>query len=304
MTDSLISIILPTYNRASVIKRAVMSILDQAYTDFELLIIDDGSIDDTADVVGGINDERIRYIKNDTNQGQTIARNIGLKEVSGKYIAFLDSDDEWDKNYLKRQQSILKQQSNEYGLVYCKCKRMNGDSVSFIPKELIREDEVKSRLLAENFMTLQGVLLKKGYLDKCGLLDEEMPALEDWDFFIRLADICKFKYNDEVLVTMHASIDGANNNITNRIKAREHILGKYKSDMKAYHQVLNNHYYILTMENVFIGNKQKAIEFFKKYLELSQKRPADYFALFLLRLNINLAKLYFKLNIRMRNIFK
>jgi len=303
-TKPLVSIILPTYNRAQVIERAVKSILSQTYSNFELFIIDDGSIDNTVDIISSFKDERINCIKSKDNSGQVVARNMGLKQIKGKYIAFLDSDDEWYKNYLKRQIDVLSGLDDDYGLVYCKCRRLAGNNISYIPSRVIREEEVKFELLGENFTTLQGVLLKGRCLDKCGYLDENMPALEDWDFFIRLSNICKFRYNDEVLVTMQASIDGANDNIAHRIKSREYILKKHSESLRVHPDVLANHYYTLATEYAFLKDKANVIKYSEKVLNLKSKGLNSSLILFLAKLNINLCVLFIKLQIKMRNLFK
>ncbi|MCK5306495.1 MAG: glycosyltransferase [Candidatus Omnitrophica bacterium] len=302
--NALVSIIIPTYNRARIIKRAVKSVLEQTYTNFELIIIDDGSTDNTAEIINSYKDERVIYIKNNKNSGQTIARNIGLKKAKGEYIAFLDSDDEWHIDYLEKQVAVLNELSDEYGLVYCKCKRLVNNKASFIPSRIIKEEDIKVEWLKENFTTLQAVLLKRQYLKECGYLDERMTAIEDWDFFIRLSNICKFKYNDEILVTMHASADGANDNITNRIMAREYILEKNKDVLKIYPEVLANHFYILAIEYAFLKDRENIIKCAKKALELKPKNKIYHSMLFLVNINVNLLVLYLKLQIKLKNLFK
>jgi len=90
-----ISVIIPTYNRANFIDVAIKSVLNQSYQDFEIIIVDDGSTDNTEEIVKNFNDFRINYFFHKFNQGISAARNTGIKACQGKYIAFLDSDDEW-----------------------------------------------------------------------------------------------------------------------------------------------------------------------------------------------------------------
>jgi len=97
MTDKsvTVSVIIPTYNRAHLVGRAIRSVLNQTYQDFEIIVVDDCSTDNTEEIVKGFNDHRIRYMRHDRNRGGSAARNTGIKASQGKYIAFLDSDDEW-----------------------------------------------------------------------------------------------------------------------------------------------------------------------------------------------------------------
>ena len=98
-----VSIILPTYNRAALLPRSIESVLGQTYGDFELIVVDDGSQDDSAAVVARFADKRIHYLRLARNGGVSAARNAGLAEAAGKYIAFQDSDDEWMAEKLERQ---------------------------------------------------------------------------------------------------------------------------------------------------------------------------------------------------------
>lgn len=113
-----VSIIIPTYNRSQLIARAVKSVLNQTYQNFELIIIDDGSTDNTRELVTSFNDERIRYIRHEENKGEAAARNTGLKAARCDYIAYQDSDDEWLPEKLARQIELLQDASPEVGVIY------------------------------------------------------------------------------------------------------------------------------------------------------------------------------------------
>ena len=97
----IVSIIIPTFNRSNLISRSVKSVLNQTMVDFELIIVDDGSKDNTDKIIGSFKDERIRYFKQEINKGQNAALNFGVVKSNGKYVAFLDSDDEWMPEFLE-----------------------------------------------------------------------------------------------------------------------------------------------------------------------------------------------------------
>jgi len=114
-----VSVIIPAYNQANFIGKAIESVLRQTYQDFEIIVIDDGSTDNTEEITRGFKDKRVKYIKKyKKNRGISVARNIGIKTARGKYIALLDSDDEWLPEKLDKQINILQSESPEVGVVY------------------------------------------------------------------------------------------------------------------------------------------------------------------------------------------
>lgn len=113
-----VSIIIPTYNRRQSIGRFIKSVLNQTYRDFELIIVDDGSTDNTRELVAGFNNERIRYVRHEENKGEAAARNTGIKAARGEYIASHDSDDEWLHEKLAKQIRAFENCSPEIGVVY------------------------------------------------------------------------------------------------------------------------------------------------------------------------------------------
>lgn len=112
----LVSVIMPSYNTAKYIKQSIQSVIDQTYTNWELIIVDDCSTDNTDEIVKSIDDDRIIYLKNEKNSGAAVSRNRALKEAKGKWIAFLDSDDLWLPEKLEKQLHFMK--SNGYAFSY------------------------------------------------------------------------------------------------------------------------------------------------------------------------------------------
>ena len=113
-----VSVIIPTHNRASLLLRAIKSVLAQSFTDFELLIVDDGSSDDTPTVVAGLSDPRIRSFRHSRSRGSAASRNTGIANAVGEYLAFLDDDDEFLPTKLEEQVQALEEASGDVGMVY------------------------------------------------------------------------------------------------------------------------------------------------------------------------------------------
>ena len=116
MEKGLVSIIMPSYNTAPYIRETIQSVLDQTYQNWELIIVDDCSTDNTDEVVASIQDDRIRYLKNEKNSGAAVSRNRALREAKGRWIAFLDSDDLWISEKLEKQISFM--EKNGYSFTY------------------------------------------------------------------------------------------------------------------------------------------------------------------------------------------
>ena len=184
----MVSIIMPTYNRANLILRSVKSVLKQTYDNFELIIIDDGSTDQTETIISSLNEGRIRYLKSETNQGACHARNRGIASAKGEYIAFLDSDNVWDKSYLDSRLSLLEKASKDVGGVFGYTKVMHHHKmVCTVPLEEIGKKIKNSKsnlplirfMLFDNIIDTNTILLKRECVGKVSGFDEKLRRLQD-----------------------------------------------------------------------------------------------------------------------------
>lgn len=224
----MISVIIPTYNRSELIKRAIFSVLNQTYTDFEVIVVDDCSVDDTEKLVVSINDGRIRYIKLETKSGAPAARNVGIKLSKRPYISLLDSDDEYLPNKLELQINKIKELPENVGIVYC------GYFILYEPDEIYtkvaprHKGNLYNRLLRHNCMGSPTPLIKRECFDTCGLFDESLPSSQDWDMWIRISEKYHFDYIDEPLANVYTHGNQISTNINNKIISRERLFEKYK----------------------------------------------------------------------------
>lgn len=236
-----ISIILPTYNRAYIIEKAIQSVLKQTYQDFEIIIIDDGSKDDTEKIIRGFKekDNRIKYISFDANKGAAAARNAGIKMSKGEYITFQDSDDEWVIDKLEKQMKVI-ETSSENIVVYCGFWRIDGDEKIYIPdiNILNREGNINKELLKGNFVDTPSILLPKKNLEKVGMFDENLSRLQDWDLAIRLSKYYEFKLIDEPLYISYVLSDSISANYEALIIAMQIILAKYQGEIYNDHKII------------------------------------------------------------------
>ncbi|MFC1843870.1 glycosyltransferase family 2 protein [Thermodesulfobacteriota bacterium] len=201
-----ISIIIPLYNRSKTIGTCLDSILNQTYQNFEIIVVDDCSSDSSVDTVRSFNDKRIRLIALNANSGAQAARNKGIKESSNDWIAFQDSDDEWDSQKLEYQVRALSTVNfDPMTVVYTDCWRhdhLTGqNSIWNLPH--INGKNVIAKALTSPGPMFQGILTSKSALEKIGLLDEKVPSYQEWDTSIRLAKTCQFIHRKEPLFTYH-----------------------------------------------------------------------------------------------------
>ena len=182
----LVSILMLTYNRASFIGEAITSVLAQTYTNFEVIIIDDGSTDDTPEVVNSFNDPRIRYIKNDTNQGLIVRRKESLACAKGKYVAVIDSDDLWcSRDKLKKQVEVLDKNSN-CAIVGTFITIINKDGKEMTSaKYNIADANIRNNILIRNQFAHSSVLMRKTMLDKTAGY-YSLAVAEDFELFLQL----------------------------------------------------------------------------------------------------------------------
>jgi glycosyltransferase involved in cell wall biosynthesis len=190
MTDRrrpLISVVVPAFNRANTLPRAISSVFSQTFDEWELIIIDDGSRDETQQLVSGIRDPRVRYLRHECNRGPSAARNTGIRAAQGTYIAFLDSDDEWSPEKLALDLHVFNSR-DAVGLVYSGvCYRdPRGRVVRDTPSI---QGRVYAQLLAHDFIgCCSRVALRKTVLDLVGSFDERIINEEDWDLWVRITE--------------------------------------------------------------------------------------------------------------------
>ena len=201
----MISVIIPTYNRVEKMLRSLQSVMNQSYKDLEIIVVDDGSTDNTEEVINTITDKRVRYIKHKTNMGGGAARNTGINNAHGEYIAFQDSDDVWYENKLEVELDCLL--SNNADIVFCKMNRIvDGKSVKIIP-EIYSEGFLKKGSNVHGIGT-PTLFAKRDVFFK-NQFDEKLPRYQDLELLIRLSNKCKIYCCDKVL--MDTYFDGSTN---------------------------------------------------------------------------------------------
>jgi glycosyltransferase involved in cell wall biosynthesis len=226
-----VSIVLPTYNRAATLGRAVESVLTQSYSDFELIIVDDGSSDETKAVVAKYQDKRVRYVFQE-NGGAGVARNNGVRLARAPYVAFQDSDDEWLPDKLNAQMNILSASRGRKDVLYSDMLQIRGRGSACI---LGAPEVVRGRLIAPHtgdYQTfgigIQASVIRRSKLISIGGFDNRLPRFIDLDLFSRLAYCCEFYHMGIPLVKYYES-DGITRSFLALATARGYLLRKNES---------------------------------------------------------------------------
>lgn len=225
----MISVIIPSYNREKTIVKSVKSVLQQTYEDIEVIVVDDGSVDDTKSVIKEIDDKRLKYVYQE-NSGACAARNLGIDLAKGDYIAFQDSDDEWLPSKLELQIEAL--QAKNADIVFCGIKK-----IYLSGKEQIIPDNEESgfcsqeKLLYESIASTQTIIGKAESIKNIKF-DESMPRMQDYDFIIRASEKYKVYLLNEALVNVYEQLDSitaSKKQYKKRLDITKQLLKKYET---------------------------------------------------------------------------
>jgi glycosyltransferase involved in cell wall biosynthesis len=199
-----VSVVIPTYNRARFIGRAVRSVLDQTFQDFEVIVVDDGSIDDTEGEVTRLRDSRLRFLRHQQNRGAQAARNTGIGAATARYVGFLDSDDTWAPDKLARQLDLFARSPGTVGVVHGRCVVRRDDDT---PAEELTVPPLRGNvypaLLHAPGPPFPTILARRECLEAVGRLNEAIVAYQEWDTAIRLAARFQFEWIPLVLATYY-----------------------------------------------------------------------------------------------------
>ena len=221
-----ISVIIPTYNRYEVLKRALNSVYIQTYKPKEVIVVDDGSSDATSSIIKEFPSVKYFYKK---NGGVSSARNFGIKKATYDWIAFLDSDDQWHKDKLQ-EQMLFHQQNLDILISYTNERWIRDNKEVNLPKKYQKVGgDIFSKCLSHCIIAPSATLIHKGLFDKVGAFDESLEICEDYDLYLRVALKYKIGLVDKKLITKYGGdIDQLSTKFWGmdrfRVKALENLL--------------------------------------------------------------------------------
>lgn len=224
----LVSVLVATYNYGEFISVALDSIFLQGYGNIETIVIDDGSIDNTKEIVAHFCDPSLYYVYQ-ANQGQPKAKNRAIFESHGDFIAFLDADDIWMPTKLEKQLALF--DDPEVGVVYSRRLWIDADGIEVSGNEReLRRGWILDHIFVDNFICFSSCVIRRSYLEQVGYFDESIPMGIDYDLWIRLARVCKFDFVDEPLVKYRTGHSNLSKNTMKRYECAQKIMRKNLSN--------------------------------------------------------------------------
>jgi len=265
--NPLVSVVIPTYNRADKIHMSLESVLGQTYENLEVIVVDDGSTDNTEEVIKSYDDPRIRYIEHEVNQGATAARNTGIKAALGEFVAFQDSDDKWHPKKIEKQLDAYMNSPKDHKVIYTKvCGNLTSGGKIYVPEKWAtpRDGNIHDTLRKGSCVSTVGIFTKKSCLEKVGYFDEKFPRLQDWELAFRLSKFYNFKLVDEVLVEAYHDSGSITESPEALAEALEMFLEKHKEDFDGHEDILSEHYFWLASVLFSLDRDEEAKKYLKK----------------------------------------
>jgi glycosyltransferase involved in cell wall biosynthesis len=268
-----VSVIIPTHNRATMLKRAIESVLAQSYQDFELIIVSDGATDETDSLVEGWDDRRIRYFKHAHSKGASAARNTGIKNSRGAYLAFLDDDDEWLPFHLESLVDKMDDSEPKVGLVYGWIDYYEGKRVIRQRHPTLKGKILKDMLDKQAITNSSVLLIRREVLDIVKGFDEELPRGNDGDFIRRISKHFEVDYVPKVLAKIHVGhADRITVNSIKNLLAALYAIDKrleiFAEDFKKYPDIKTNLLGRCLTYSIKAKRPDKAIGYFFQILRM------------------------------------
>jgi glycosyltransferase involved in cell wall biosynthesis len=271
MTSPSVSVLLPTYRRGAVIRRALETVLSQSFTDFELIVLDDLPGDDTEAVIQSFKDRRVRYAPHPSRDGVAAARNRGLALARGELIAFQDSDDEWLPGKLQQQVDRLRSLPAEFALTQGAVEYA-GPPRRYLFSDLPPGQERTACLPVNSTTFLQAWLARKAVLVEVGGFDERLQLWEDWELLIRLCQKYRVDMDPRAMAITHDTPDSLIKQLHRRVPSLVTILEKHRALMEANPRALAVNLYAIARFKLLASEDRDARSLLLESLRLHPAR--------------------------------
>ena len=277
----IVSVIIPCFNCALFLAEAISSVLRQDFTNYELLIVDDGSTDDTPNLIKPyLADKRVRYLPK-KNGGLSSARNYGIINANGDYIALLDADDIWYPEKLACQIKHIENRP-DVGMVFSNFNTFNADGIIFSGKvsdsiDSFPNPEFNILFSRNNFIYPSTVLIRKSIFKKCGFFDENLKSIEDYDMWLRISNSYCLIGVPEKLTKIRVHNNNMSKNVDVMMRNEVMVIDKYRRDVNfvSRRKRIAKIYYLNSDRLVHLEEKKDAIKLFIKAVVTWPFLPVD-----------------------------
>lgn len=274
----LISVILPTHNRAHLLGRAVRSVLAQDYSKLEVIIVDDASSDETQQLAGTISDPRVRYIRRHAQGGAGAARNTGIAAATGTLVAFQDSDDEWLADKLTRQLAILDAAGPGVAMVcgtYV-ARFRDGREITVAPEADGRRGEFETELLSGFRFITPTWLVRRDALERAGGFDERLPNREDWELVFRIIEQGAIRAELAPIVIKHVTAGSVESNPRARIDSYRAVMQRHQARWAKRPWLQAVHYFNMARAHIELNEPGAARQALHQAIRLRPLWPLPY----------------------------
>ncbi|MBF0510757.1 MAG: glycosyltransferase [Candidatus Omnitrophica bacterium] len=268
----IVSVVVTTYNRREKLERALKSVLTQTLKELEVIVVDNASVDHTQELVEGLKDDRIKYIRHATNKGGPAARNTGIKAARASLIAFLDDDDQWQPEKLELQVNKFKDLSLSVGVVYVGAEIFDELKQKVLKTNLPQwRGHVYQRLLLGTMLSsVSSVLVRAECFQKVGLFDEDLTSCQDWDMWLRISKQYEFDYVNEVLARINMHGKQISTNFAAMIPGRTRMVVKHQQEFAKFPAIYVIHLKRLGKMHCINGTWRLGIEWFMKAIKVNR----------------------------------
>jgi glycosyltransferase involved in cell wall biosynthesis len=273
-----VSIILPTYNRAALLPRAIASVLGQGYRNFELIVVDDGSSDGTEAVMRRFDDSRLIYLPPERNLGDAGARMRGIARARGVWLAFQDSDDEWLPGRLGLQMDYAASLGADFALVGGTLLRYVGGPVERIGWPMAETGAVRGEVDRQRFIAgfcayLQSLLVRRTVYEELGGFDTSLKARSDFEFCLRVAQRYRVAAVQDPVVLSYETPEGISLRADYRYADIGRVLQKHHEALATVPGALDFYYYHYAKAAFEVRDNRRGREYVRKALRLNPLRP-------------------------------
>ena len=275
-----VSVIIPTHNRASLLTRAIYSVLCQTFSDYEIIIVDDCSSDNTQEILSGFANLSIHSFRHEQRRGASAARNTGIAQARGEYIAFLDDDDEWLPTKLEEQVNLLEVSSPNVALVYGWLDRISDSSgrMKQGPRKTTSGDAFDDLLSLTTIAPTSTLLVRSSAIRDIGGFDESLPRGNDADLISRLSRRYQIAVLPKVVVKYHTDhghsriSDNTPERLTNHVEYIRTHIENFSTELNEHPRALSAVLRQLAVAEMMCANRSRALSIFLKALRIGSVR--------------------------------